>query len=182
MRGGTWGWGGGVALALLLSRIPDPPLPIPGQEKDQRLAINSICRTNHPPEWLRGPGPGPGLLRGLRGTMTRMSQALQDITRHQRDLNPPGAEILRRLARTHLKVRGLLSNLEGLFPDSSPRPGSRPPPSPTASTKVFQQKLQGCRILWSYSRFMAKLNAQLEARSRRQKRRSHRGSRLPGRS
>ncbi|NXJ00762.1 ONCM protein, partial [Psophia crepitans] len=154
-------------------------------EKDQHLGINNICRTNHTPEWLQGPVTGPRGLRALRRTMTRMAQALQDITRHQRDLNPPGAEILRRLASTHLKVRGLLSNLEGLFPSPSSRPGRQPPPGPTAPTKVFQQKLEGCRILWSYTRFMTKLNAQLEARSRRgrrEKRRSHRGSRLPTRS
>ncbi|XP_075291036.1 oncostatin-M isoform X2 [Opisthocomus hoazin] len=151
-------------------------------EEDQRLAINNLCRTNHPPAWLRGPATGPTGLRGLRGPMARMAQALQDITRHQRDLNPPGAEILRRLASTHLKVRGLLSNLEGLFPAPSPLPGRRPPPSPTAPTKVFRQKLEGCRILWSYARFMAKLSAQLEARSRQEKRRSRRGSRLPVRS
>ncbi|XP_049660117.1 oncostatin-M [Accipiter gentilis] len=154
-------------------------------EEDQHLAFNHLCRTNRPPEWLRGPVMGPGGLRGLRETMVRMAQALQDITRHQRDLNPPGAEILRRLASTHLKVRGLLSNLEGLFPAPSPRPGHRPPPGPTPPTKVFRQKLEGCRILWSYSRFMAKLNTQLEARSRRgrrEKRRPHRGSRPPKRS
>lgn len=149
------------------------------------MAINNLCHTNHPPEWLRGPVAGSGGLRGLRGTMARMSQALQDIIRHQRDLNPPGAEILHRLASTHLKVRGLLNNLEGLYPAPSPRPGRRPPPSPTAPTKVFRQKLEGCRILWSYAHFMAKLNAQLEARSRRarrEKQRSRRGSRLPARS
>ncbi|PKU30178.1 leukemia inhibitory factor [Limosa lapponica baueri] len=156
-------------------------------EENQGLAINHLCRTNHPPEWLRGPVAGSRGLRGLQGTMARMSQALQDITRHQRDLNPPGAEILRRLASTHLKVRGLLSNLKGFFPAPSPDPGRRrrPRPGPTAPTKVFQQKLQGCRILWSYARFMAKLNAQLEARShraRREKQRSRRGSRLPARS
>ncbi|XP_072736367.1 oncostatin-M [Ciconia boyciana] len=151
-------------------------------EEDQRLAINHLCRTNRPPEWLRGPVMGPGGLRGLRGTMARMAQVLQDITRHQRDLNPPGAEILRRLASTHLKVRGLLSNLEGLFPAPSFPPGRWPPPGPTAPTKVFRQKLEGCRILWSYARFMAKLSTQLEARSRWEKRRSRRGSRLPARS
>ncbi|KAM9259914.1 oncostatin-M [Cariama cristata] len=154
-------------------------------EENQRLAITNLCRTNHAPEWLRGPVMGSGGLRGLRGTMARMAQALQDIIRHQRDLNPPGAEILRRLASTHLKVRGLLSNLDGLFPAPSPRPAHRPPPGPTAPTKVFRQKLEGCRILWSYARFMAKLSAQLEARSRRTRRdrqRSRQGSRLPTRS
>ncbi|KAM9219611.1 oncostatin-M [Leptosomus discolor] len=158
-------------------------------EEDQRLAINNLCRTNRPPEWLRGPVMETWECRGLRGTMVHMSQALQDITRHQRDLNPPGAEILRRLASTHLKVRGLLSNLEGLFPAPSPRPSRRPPPGPTAPTKVFQQKLEGCRILWSYARFMTNLNAQLEARScrvhrekRRPRRGPRRGSRLPRRS
>ncbi|NXG54638.1 ONCM protein, partial [Hemiprocne comata] len=151
-------------------------------EEDQGLAISHLCRTNNPPEWLRGPVTGPGGLRRLQGTMACMAQALQDITRHQRDLNPPGAEILRRLASTHLKVRGLLNNLKGLYPDPSPRPGCRPPPGPTAPTKVFRQKLEGCRILWSYSRFMAKLNTQLEVRSRRarwERQRAHRGSRLP---
>lgn len=159
--------------------------PTPGQEEDQHLAINHLCRTSRPPEWLRGPVMGPGGLRALRGTMARMAQALQDITRHQRDLNPPGAEILRRLASTHLKVRGLLSNLEGLFPAPSLPPLRQPPPGPTAPTKVFRQKLEGCRILWSYAHFMAKLSAQLEARTRRarrEKRRPRRGSRLPARS
>ncbi|XP_065502753.1 cardiotrophin-like cytokine factor 1 [Caloenas nicobarica] len=151
-------------------------------EENQHLAIHHLCRTNRPPEWLRGPVMGPGGLRELRGTMTRMAQALQDITRHQRDLNPPGAEILRRLASTHLKVRGLLSNLDGLFPAPSPLPGHQPPPGPTAPTKIFRQKLAGCRILWSYARFMAKLSARLEARSRREKRRSRRGPRPPARS
>ncbi|PKK16594.1 hypothetical protein A306_00000475 [Columba livia] len=151
-------------------------------EENQHLAIHHLCRTNRPPEWLRGPVLGPGGLRELRGTMARMAQALQDITRHQRDLNPPGAEILRRLASTHLKVRGLLSNLDGLFPAPSPVPGHRPPASPTAPTKIFRQKLAGCQILWSYARFMAKLSARLEARSRREKRRSHRGPRPPTRS
>ncbi|KAM6111972.1 LOW QUALITY PROTEIN: oncostatin-M [Pterocles gutturalis] len=154
-------------------------------EKDQHLTINHICRTNRPPEWLRGPVPGPGGLRGLRGTMTRMAQALQDIIRHQRDLNPPGAEILRRFASTHLKVRGLLSNLDGLFPAPSPPSGRSPPPGPTAPPRVFQQKLEGCRTLWSYARFMAKLSAQLEPSNRparREKRRRRGGSRPPARS
>ncbi|NWR80549.1 ONCM protein, partial [Centropus unirufus] len=139
-------------------------------EKDQGLAIHNICRTNHPPEWLRGPVLGPKGLRGLQGTMAHMSQALRVIIQHQHDLNPPGAEILLRLASTHLKVRGLLSNLQGLFPAPSSQPGHQPPASPTASTKIFQRKLEGCRILWSYSRFMAKLHAQMEKRRRRARR------------
>ncbi|XP_051490236.1 oncostatin-M [Apus apus] len=157
-------------------------------EKNQGLAINHLCRNNHPPEWLRGPETVPrGLqeLRGLRGTMVRMAQALQDITRHQRDLNPPGAEILRRLASTHLKVRGLLNNLDVLYPTPSPRPGRQPPPSPAAPAKVFQKKLEGCQILWSFSRLMAKLSSQLEGKNRRARRdrqRGRRGSRLPRRS
>ncbi|XP_071619434.1 oncostatin-M [Heliangelus exortis] len=151
-------------------------------EKDQGLAIGHLCRTNRPPEWLRGPSLGTRGLRGLRGTMTHMAQALQDITRHQRDLNPPGAEILRRLASAHLKVRGLLNNLEGLYPAPSPHPTRRLPPGPTAPTKVFRQKLEGCQILWSYSRFLVKLNTLLETRrlrAHRQRQRAHQGSRMP---
>uniref|UniRef100_A0A8C3JR28 Uncharacterized protein n=1 Tax=Calidris pygmaea TaxID=425635 RepID=A0A8C3JR28_9CHAR len=177
--------GGSVRLGMVRQHSSAPIMSPKTQpcSPNQGLAIHHLCRTNHPPEWLRGPVAGSRGLRGLQGTMARMSQALQDITRHQRDLNPPGAEILRRLASTHLKVRGLLSNLKGLFPAPSPHPGRRP--RPTAPTKVFQQKLEGCRILWSYARFMAKLNTQLEARSRRarrEKQRSRRGSHLPARS
>lgn len=116
--------------------------------------------------------------------MIHMDQALQDIIGFQRSLHHPEAEILRRLSRTHLKVRALLNNLAGLFPAPNPRPGRRPFPSPSASLGIFRQKLQGCQILWSYARFMAERSAELSAgssRTRRERGRSHRGSRLPAR-
>ncbi|XP_071428469.1 oncostatin-M [Pithys albifrons albifrons] len=153
-------------------------------EKDHHLAIHNICRTNEPPQWLQGPVKGPCVLQRLWQPMVHMDQALQDIIRHQRDLSPPGAEILRRLNNTHRNVRGLLNNLAGLFPALSPRPSHRPPPSPAGPTSIFKQKLQGCRILWSYASFMARSSAQLEARGGRrcrERRRSQRGSRIPAR-
>ncbi|XP_059719454.1 uncharacterized protein LOC132336216 isoform X1 [Haemorhous mexicanus] len=153
-------------------------------EKDQHLDIHNICRTNNTPEWLQRPAKGRWGLRRLRRPMIHMEQALQGIIRHQRDLQHPEAEILRRLSRTHLKVRALLSNLAGLFPGPSPRPGRRPLPSPAASLGIFRQKLQGCQILWSYARFMAERSAELGAgsrRTRREKGRSPRGSRRPAR-
>lgn len=106
-----------------------------------------------------------------------MDRALQGIIRQQRNLHHPEAEILRRLSRTHWQVRALLNNLAGLFPAPSPRPGRRPLPSPAASLSIFRQKLQGCRILWSYARFMAERSAELGAGRRRTRRRSHRDSR-----
>ncbi|XP_015499074.1 uncharacterized protein LOC107211524 [Parus major] len=151
-------------------------------EKEQHLAIHNICRTSNTPEWLQRPAKGPWGLRRLRRPMIHMDQALQDIIRHQRNLYHPEAEILRRLSRTHRKVRALLNNLAGLFPASSPRPGRRPLPSPAASLSIFRQKLQGCQILWSYAHFMAERSAELEAgsrRTRREKGRPRRGSGLP---
>ncbi|XP_054075772.1 leukemia inhibitory factor [Rissa tridactyla] len=137
-------------------------------EENQRLAINNLCHTNHPPEWLRGPVAGSGGLRGLRGTMARMSQALQDIIQHQRDLNPPGAEILRRLASTHLKelldrlhnttktTRGLISNLTCLLcknynifqVDVSYGESSK-------GKSTFKKKQQGCQVLRKYVQVIA---------------------------
>lgn len=111
--------------------------------------------------------------------MIHMERALQEIIRNQRDLRHPEAEILRRLSRTHRKVRALLNNLAGLFPAPSPRPGRRALPSPAASLGIFRQKLQGCQILWSYARFMAERSAELSSGSHRDRRRSSRGSRLP---
>ncbi|KAM4890560.1 uncharacterized protein FYW23_009908 [Sylvia borin] len=145
-------------------------------EKEQHLTIHNICRTNNTPEWLQRPGKRPWGLRRLRRPMIHMDQALQDIIRHQRDLHHAEAEILRRLNRTQLHVRALLNNLAGLFSAPSPRPGRRPLPSPAASLSIFQQKLQGCRILWSYARFMAERSAELGAGSRRTRRRWQRHS------
>ncbi|TRZ20938.1 hypothetical protein HGM15179_006119 [Zosterops borbonicus] len=146
-------------------------------EKEQHLTIHNICRTNDTPEWLQRPGKGPWGLRRLRRPMIHMDRALQGIIRQQRNLHHPEAEILRRLSRTHWQVRALLNNLAGLFPAPSPRPGRRPLPSPAASLSIFRQKLQGCRILWSYARFMAERSAELGAGRRRTRRRSHRDSR-----
>ncbi|KAM3661730.1 uncharacterized protein VK521_011194 [Ammospiza maritima maritima] len=139
-------------------------------EKEQHLDMHGMCRTNTRPAWLQRAGKGPWGLRRLRRPMVHMERALQDIIRHQRDLHPPEAEILRRLNRTHRKVRALLSNLAGLFPAPSPRPGRRPLPSPAASLGIFRQKLQGCQTLWSYARFMAERSAELSAGSRRSRR------------
>ncbi|XP_063271759.1 uncharacterized protein LOC134560099 isoform X3 [Prinia subflava] len=48
-------------------------------------------------------------------------------------------------------------------------------------SRTHRKKLQGCQILWSYARFMAERSAELDAGSRRTRRRSHRGSGLPAR-
>ncbi|XP_009891648.1 PREDICTED: TBC1 domain family member 10A [Charadrius vociferus] len=103
-----------------------------------------------------------------------------------RPLQPPTLQqiqaLVRHMAEDAQELFNFYEENQGLAINSS---CPADPPGPTAPTKVFRQKLEGCRILWSYARFMAKLNAQLEARSRRahrEKRRSHRGSRLPARS
>ncbi|XP_068065343.1 uncharacterized protein [Anomalospiza imberbis] len=51
-------------------------------------------------------------------------------------------------------------------------------------SRTHRKKLQGCQTLWSYARFMAERSAELDAgsrRTRREKGRSSRGSRLPAR-
>ncbi|XP_047910764.1 cardiotrophin-2-like [Anser cygnoides] len=159
-------------------------------EQDQRLAFSWLCRTNASLEWLRGTVVmGTGGLRALHGAMAHMDRALQGITQHQRDLNPPGAPILRRLDSTRLKVRGLLSNLEGVLHAHGIVPTVPTLPRLPAATRVFQQKVEGCRILWSYARFTEQLSAQLEERGlrarreeQRQQRRGRRRSRRPARS
>lgn len=132
---------------------------------------------------------GTGGLRALHGAMAHMDRALQGITQHQRDLNPPGAPILRRLDSTRLKVRGLLSNLEGVLHAHGIVPTVPTLPRLPAATRVFQQKVEGCRILWSYARFTEQLSAQLEERGlrarreeQRQQRRGRRRGRRPARS
>ncbi|XP_068767317.1 leukemia inhibitory factor-like [Struthio camelus] len=153
-------------------------------ETNQRLNVNKICRSS---KWLEGLPRGdvadplaPGALQDLYGAMEHVERALQTILQHQRELNAPGAELLRRLTATHLKVRGLLNNLEGLLRAWGIAPLRVALPQKPAVTKVFQQKLEGCKVLWSYSRFMSKLSTALDAkglRERQEKRRQRRGSR-----
>ncbi|NXC41161.1 LIF factor, partial [Penelope pileata] len=149
-------------------------------EQEQHLAFN-LCRPNTSLEWLRGTlVSGTGGLRALHRAMAHMDRALQDIARHQSDLSPPGAPILQRLSSARLKVRGLLSNLEGFLQARGLSPAAVPPTRPMAATGVFQQKLEGCRVLWSYTRFLARLSAQLQAqgvRARREERERRRGGR-----
>ncbi|NWI90340.1 CTF1 protein, partial [Pitta sordida] len=147
-------------------------------KNDQFQGIHNILPTKKPPKWLQGSCG----LKKLWEPMTHMDQALHSLIQHQHNLNPPDAEILRRLTNTHRNVRGLLSNLAGLFPALSTRPRLPPSPSPAGPAGIFQQKLQGFHILGSYARFMAKCSGQLEGRSSRQRQRSHWGSGKPAHS
>ncbi|XP_067163420.1 leukemia inhibitory factor-like [Apteryx mantelli] len=153
-------------------------------ESNQSLNVNNICQSNKWVEWLPqwdvADLQAPSALQELYGAMEHMHQALQTILQHQRDLNAPGAKLLQRLTSTHLKVRGLLNNIEALLRAHGVVPVHITLPEKPVVTKVFQQKLEGCKVLWSYSRFMSKLNADLEAkgfRDCREKRRQRRGSR-----
>lgn len=122
-------------------------------------------------EWLRGKmGPRERDLRALHSTMTRMDRELQDIARHQGDLHPPEAAILHRLRSTRMKVRGLLVHLRGTMEARGIIPPTAPPPRRPAASKVFQQKMEGCRVLWSYTRFMDNLRAHMEAQGTRARR------------
>ncbi|XP_021268759.1 uncharacterized protein LOC110406506 isoform X2 [Numida meleagris] len=145
-------------------------------EQEQHLAYN-LCRTNSTLEWLRGTlGPRDRDLRALHSAMSRMERELQDIARHQRNLHPPGAAILRHLQSARLKARGLLAHLQDTMEARGLVPATAPPARRPAASRVFQQKLEGCRVLWNYAQFMAKLSARLEARALRA-RREERGRR-----
>ncbi|XP_042685000.1 uncharacterized protein LOC122165751 [Centrocercus urophasianus] len=146
-------------------------------EQEQHLA-HSLCRANSSLEWLRGNlGPRVKDLRALHGTMTRMERELQDITLHQSNLHPPDAAILHRLRGAHMKVRGLLAHLQDTMEARGIVPSTIPPPRGPAASKVFQQKLRGCRVLWNYARFVAKLSARMERMERTRARREERGRR-----
>uniref|UniRef100_A0A8C6YMK9 Uncharacterized protein n=1 Tax=Nothoprocta perdicaria TaxID=30464 RepID=A0A8C6YMK9_NOTPE len=153
---------------LLRSRLEVTTLLVSSQESNQGLTMPKLCRSSKWVEWLpRGNMAEllvPSTLQELHGAMEHMDHALQTISQHQRDLNAPGSELLRRLANTHLKVRGLLNNIETLLRAQGIVPIHISLPQKPAVTKVFQQKLEGCKVLWSYSRFMSKLNTSLEAK------------------
>uniref|UniRef100_A0A8C4JV32 Leukemia inhibitory factor n=1 Tax=Dromaius novaehollandiae TaxID=8790 RepID=A0A8C4JV32_DRONO len=123
------------------------------QESHQNM--NKLCQKTKWVEWLPQADVAdllaPGVLQELYGAMEHMDHALQTILQHQQDLNAPGAELLQRLTATHLKVRGLLNNIEVLLRARGITPVHVTLPQKPAVTKVFQQKLEGCKVLWIYS-------------------------------
>uniref|UniRef100_A0A8B9Q7U3 Uncharacterized protein n=1 Tax=Apteryx owenii TaxID=8824 RepID=A0A8B9Q7U3_APTOW len=124
-------------------------LLVSSQESNQSLNVNNICQSNKWVEWLPqwdvADLQAPSALQELYGAMEHMHHALQTILQHQRDLNAPGAKLLQRLTSTHLKVRGLLNNIEALLRAHGVVPVHITLPEKPVVTKVFQQKLEGCK-------------------------------------
>ncbi|XP_050779843.1 leukemia inhibitory factor-like [Gopherus flavomarginatus] len=97
------------------------------------------------------------MLQELYRTLVHMKDALENIKKQQQVLSTPGAALLGRLESTQWAVRGLLSNtfcalcLKGVLPNS------RRTPERPAVTNTFQQKIDGCKVLGNYSKFLEKL-------------------------
>uniref|UniRef100_A0A452H3N0 Leukemia inhibitory factor n=1 Tax=Gopherus agassizii TaxID=38772 RepID=A0A452H3N0_9SAUR len=97
------------------------------------------------------------MLQELYRTLVHMKDALENIKKQQQVLSTPGAALLGRLESTQWAVRGLLSNtfcalcLKGVLPNS------RRTPERPAVTNTFQQKIDGCKVLRNYSKFLEKL-------------------------
>uniref|UniRef100_A0A8C0GYZ9 Leukemia inhibitory factor n=1 Tax=Chelonoidis abingdonii TaxID=106734 RepID=A0A8C0GYZ9_CHEAB len=97
------------------------------------------------------------MLQELYRTLVHMKDALENIRKQQQVLSTPGAALLGKLESTQWAVRGLLSNtvcalcLKGILPNS------RHTPERAAATNAFQQKIEGCKVLGNYSKFLEKL-------------------------
>uniref|UniRef100_A0A674IE70 Leukemia inhibitory factor n=1 Tax=Terrapene triunguis TaxID=2587831 RepID=A0A674IE70_9SAUR len=97
------------------------------------------------------------MLQELYRTLVHMKDALENIGKQQQVLSTPGAALLDKLQSTQWAVRGLLSNtgcalcLEGVSPNS------RHTPERPAATNAFQQKIDGCKVLRNWQKFLEKL-------------------------
>ncbi|XP_074869319.1 leukemia inhibitory factor-like isoform X3 [Carettochelys insculpta] len=94
-------------------------------------------------------------LQELHHTLEHMQEALKTMEKQQETLSTPGSALHEQLQHAQRSVRGLLSNtnctlcLEGASPKPSPTPDR------CEATSTFQQKLDGCSVLWNYSQFLA---------------------------
>nr|XP_042711991.1 oncostatin-M isoform X5 [Chrysemys picta bellii] len=97
------------------------------------------------------------MLQELYRTLVHMKDALENIGKQQQVLSTPGAALPDKLQNTQWAVRGLLSNtgcalcLEGVSPNS------RHTPERPAATNAFQQKIDGCKVLRNWQKFLEKL-------------------------
>ncbi|XP_075773106.1 uncharacterized protein LOC142825191 [Pelodiscus sinensis] len=145
---------------------------------EQRLngtEFSHLCHEAVP--WLPT-GPGPALRRGalpaLARTLQRLRGALQTIGTQQQVLSAPGAALHETLYSAQAAVGGLLSNvacaLEGAVPPAPVGPGA---------PKLFHQRIEGCKVLRSYSQFLEALVKRLQRapRALAARRKGQRGAR-----
>ncbi|XP_045647292.1 oncostatin-M isoform X1 [Ursus americanus] len=139
------------------SLLLDPYIKSQGLDKD---GLKEHCR-EHP-----GAFPSKDALQRLsrreflRALHTTLGSVLHRLTALQRDV--PKAQDLEMLNRAKQNIRGFRNNIHcmaQLLPDSSettePTPaGPATSPSPTPTSDTFQRRLEGCRFLHGYHRFM----------------------------
>ncbi|KAM7144576.1 leukemia inhibitory factor-like [Macrochelys suwanniensis] len=97
------------------------------------------------------------MLQELSRTLEHMKDALENIGKQQQVLSTRSAALLRTLQSTQWAVRGLLSNTGCALCLKGVSPSSRHTPERPAATNAFQQKIDGCKVLWNYSKFLEKL-------------------------
>ncbi|XP_019394823.1 PREDICTED: leukemia inhibitory factor-like isoform X1 [Crocodylus porosus] len=143
-----------------------------------RNHINTLCHEVVPgfPKGTIVTQPEMDMLQQLYRTMVYMNQSFQVIREHQQDLNEPDAVLLQELRHAHLAVRGLLSNIVCAFCVQGASPSPVTIPERPTVTKAFQQKIEGCKVLWNYARFMERLTKSLRE-NRKQVRRTKMGRR-----
>ncbi|KAH0625523.1 hypothetical protein JD844_015069 [Phrynosoma platyrhinos] len=110
------------------------------------------------------------MLQELYGTLKKMEDALALLQERQKQSNPEDP-LCRELERASLSVAGLLQNAqcaiclrEGLAPTGIA------PVWRTQSENLSYQKIEGCRILWSYSKFLKRLAKGFKRQANREER------------
>ncbi|XP_010357860.1 oncostatin-M isoform X1 [Rhinopithecus roxellana] len=150
------------------SRLLDPYIRIQGLDIPK---LREHCRESPgafpSEETLRGLGRR-GFLQTLNATLGCVLHRLADLEQHlpkAQDLERSGLNIedLEKLQMARPNVLGLrnniycmaqlLDNSDMTEPTKAGR-GASQPPTPTPTSDVFQRKLEGCRFLRGYHRFM----------------------------
>lgn len=122
--------------------------------------------------------PTAVMLQELYRTMAHMRDALQTIRKQQQVLNVPDAALHSELQSAQWAVGGLLSNIGCALCLQGTSPTSRTTPERPATMNAFQQKLEGCKVLWNYSRFLQALvrgSVRKEQQAGRDKRKRQKG-------
>ncbi|XP_067406409.1 leukemia inhibitory factor-like [Emydura macquarii macquarii] len=149
----------------------------------QGLHLSKLgCRCYEPVKWFPMGNvtaqPMAVTLQELYRTMAHMRDALQTIRKQQQVLNAPDAALHSELQSAQWAVGGLLSNIGCALCLQGTSPTPRATPERPATTNAFQQKLEGCKVLWNYSEFLQALvqgSVRKEQQAGRDKRKRQKG-------
>lgn len=108
------------------------------------------------------------MLQRLHKTLQYMNNSLTVIREQQRDLNLESASLHKELKKAQEFVKGLLHNTKCSLSLQGQTPTIIPPLTRPTDRKSFDVKIDGCQVLWNYSKFISNLTKAIKSTAKKE--------------